>query len=92
MEKPATIYGIECFHPFQSNAMLDFGLALPERWRIRGSHAKPIFRELARERLGSNLKHVLARATGAFPATGDLVSGLISSGRNSREVSAQTTV
>ena len=65
MEKLASIYGIECFHPFQSNAMLDFGLALPERLRIRGSHAKPILRELARERLGSDLAYSAKRQLAA---------------------------
>lgn len=53
MEKLASLHGLECFHPFQSNALLDFGLALPERLRILGGHTKPILRGLVQERLGN---------------------------------------
>jgi len=57
MEKLASCHGLECFHPYQSNAMLAFGLSLPERLRIGDGFAKPILRGLARERFGSELAY-----------------------------------
>ncbi|MBK7904576.1 MAG: hypothetical protein IPJ97_17860 [Proteobacteria bacterium] len=65
MEKVASIHGIECFHPFQSNALLEFGLALPERLRIRDGHTKPILRGLAREHFGDELAYRAKRQLAA---------------------------
>ncbi len=65
MEKLASIYGIECFHPFQSNALLEFGLALPERLRIRDGYTKPILRGLAREHFGDELAYRAKRQLAA---------------------------
>ena len=57
MEKLASFHGIECFHPFQNNALLEFGLALPERLRIQGGYAKPILRGLAEQHFGKELAY-----------------------------------
>jgi len=65
MEKLASIHGIECFHPFQSNALLELGLSLPERLRIRDGYEKPILRELARDRFGTELAYRAKRQLAA---------------------------
>lgn len=57
MEKLAIFHGLECFHPFQTNAMLEFGFSLPERLRIGDGFEKPILRGLAQERFGSELAY-----------------------------------
>jgi len=46
MERINIYYGIETFHPFQSNAMLQLALEMPYRFKVEGKVYKPCIRRL----------------------------------------------
>lgn len=47
MEKLSAAAGLECFHPFESNELFQFGLEMPDRLRNANGVNKPVVRELA---------------------------------------------
>lgn len=54
MEKISAAAGIECFHPFETNEILQFGLNLPNSLRYSRSNSKPVLRSLAADILGDS--------------------------------------
>ncbi len=47
MEKLSAAVGLECFHPFESNDILQFGLEMPDELRNANGVNKPVVRGLA---------------------------------------------
>ena len=47
MEKLSAAVGLECFHPFESNEILQFGLEMPDELRNANGVNKPVVRGLA---------------------------------------------
>jgi asparagine synthase (glutamine-hydrolysing) len=57
MEKIASGSGLECFHPFQRNWLLQLGMELPDQLRVDGGFSKPVLRSLAADQFGKTMAY-----------------------------------
>jgi asparagine synthase (glutamine-hydrolysing) len=57
MEKVTAAAGLECFHPFESNEIFQFGLELPDHIRNSNGINKPAVRSLAADRFGDTVAY-----------------------------------
>lgn len=57
MEKLSAAAGLECFHPYESNKMFQFGLELPDRLRYANGVYKPAARSLAADIFGDEVAY-----------------------------------
>jgi asparagine synthase (glutamine-hydrolysing) len=57
MEKISAAAGLECFHPFENNALFQFGLELPDQFRNSNGVNKPAVRSLAADLFGKDVAY-----------------------------------
>jgi asparagine synthase (glutamine-hydrolysing) len=57
MEKISAAAGLECFHPFETNSMFQFGLEMPDLARNSSGVAKPAVRSLAADIFGESFAY-----------------------------------